>query len=280
MSLGQVPISDQAEISVPLPSLSGETVWIWAPTQSDGHTLDPLWVNPEEEKPDTGSSEEPVVRNDIGPGHDLQVRGGQAAGVTVFVLGGPLQQWSRVHGAGPSLGSSQACRIEGEFCSRTGRCDRDRSFQGVGQVKPSISRFVPKPALLKLMGWSKGWRLCKIQRGPPSVVGVFSEADWNKDLKASSLPGRRPQWVSASSPQIAHHPYRTGPGRAWGWHWRSGQHTPRASVETEWTLSVTPGFPAHRRATLDSPSKPLWTLISYQVCCEVSWKTVCVSPDR
>ena len=44
------------------------------------------------EKPDTGSSEEPVVRNDIGQGHDLQVRGGQAAGVTVFVLGGPLQQ--------------------------------------------------------------------------------------------------------------------------------------------------------------------------------------------
>ena len=87
MSLGQVPISDQAEISVPLPSLSGETVWIWAPTQSDGQTLDPLWVNPEEEKPDTGSSEEPVVHNDIGPDHDLQVRGGQAAGVTVFVLG-------------------------------------------------------------------------------------------------------------------------------------------------------------------------------------------------
>ena len=83
MSLGQVPISDQAEISVPLPSLSGETVWIWAPTQSDGHTLDPLWVNPEEEKPDTGSSEEPVVHNDIGPDHDLQVRGGQAAGILI-----------------------------------------------------------------------------------------------------------------------------------------------------------------------------------------------------
>ena len=130
------------------------------------------------------------------------------------------------------------------------------------------------------MGWSNGWRFCKIQRGPPSVVGVFSEADWNKDFKASSLPGRRPQWVSASSPQIACHPHRTGPGRAWGWHWGSGRHTPRASVETEWTLSVTPSFPAHRHATLDSPSKPLWTLISYQVCCEVSWKTVCVSPDR
>ena len=39
-----------------------------------------------------GSSEEPVVHKDIGLGRDLQVRGGQAAGVIVFVLGGPLQQ--------------------------------------------------------------------------------------------------------------------------------------------------------------------------------------------
>lgn len=161
MSLSQDPILDQLETGIPLP----RPLWIFAPAQSDGCALGLPWPSPRgRETRHRCSPEEPEVSQDTSVGRGLQVRGGQAGRWLSLCCVAPVQQRSRahVHGTGPSLGSFQACRIEGDFYSRTCKCGWGGRFQSMGAAEAeylllcSKSRILWDALLLELRRWRDG----------------------------------------------------------------------------------------------------------------------------